>query len=120
MFCSTVPFVTNQNQLLVSAACIAIGQLGRCTALPIPDGKVARSGSPDAKRPAGSGLSKAQVMEQLMVAMTNAKLSSKVRERAAKSLGLLCVGEQFPHTREVIQGFLDVAKEVIFVFWVIQ
>lgn len=107
-----MPFLTSQNQLLVSAACVAIGQLGRCAGLPIPDGKVSKSGSPDAKRATGSGLGKAQVMEQLMAAMTNVKLSSKVRERAAKSLGLLCVGEQFPHTREVIQGFLDVAKEV--------
>lgn len=26
--------------------------------------------------------------------------------------GFLCVGEEFPHSRDVIQGFLDMAKEV--------
>jgi hypothetical protein len=26
--------------------------------------------------------------------------------------GFLCVGEEFPHSRDIIQGFLDMAKEV--------
>jgi hypothetical protein len=35
-----------------------------------------------------------------------------VKERAAKAAGFLCVGEEFPHSRDIIQGFLDMAKEV--------
>lgn len=49
---------------------------------------------------------------QLLDIMNNNKFTSKLREKAAKALGLVCVGEIFPHTKEVIQGLLNTAKEV--------
>jgi hypothetical protein len=36
----------------------------------------------------------------------------KVKEQAALEDGFLCVGEEFPHSLVIIQGFLDMAKEV--------
>jgi hypothetical protein len=36
----------------------------------------------------------------------------QVKEHAATAVGFLCVGEEFPHSRDIIQGFLDMAKEV--------
>lgn len=38
---------------------------------------------------------------------------TKVKERAVKAAGHLCVGEYFPHSKEVVEGFLAMAKEVI-------
>ncbi|KAF5283686.1 hypothetical protein FQR65_LT13757 [Abscondita terminalis] len=106
-----VSFLKNQNPLIVSAASEAIGQIGKCMALPLDNGKVGKNGSPDAKRPANGKITKIDVTNQLLQIMNNSKLSSKIRERSAKSLGLICVGEIFPHTKEVIQGFLNTAKE---------
>ncbi|KAK4875583.1 hypothetical protein RN001_012005 [Aquatica leii] len=106
-----VSFLTNSNPLIVSAASEAIGQIGKSMALPLDNGKAAKNGSPDAKRPANGKITKMDVTNQLLQNMNNNKLSSKIRERSAKSLGLICVGEIFPHTKEVIQGFLNTAKE---------
>jgi hypothetical protein len=36
----------------------------------------------------------------------------QVKEHAATAAGFLCVGEEFPHSRDIIQGFLGMAKEV--------
>nr|CAH7763652.1 unnamed protein product [Callosobruchus chinensis] len=105
-----VPFLKNQNPLLLGGACTSIGLLGRVHGLPIADGKP-KNGSPDAKRPATESVSKIDIVNQLLEIMNNTKLSPKVREKSAKALGLLCVGEKFPHTKEVLQGFLDTAKE---------
>ncbi|CAH1974017.1 unnamed protein product [Acanthoscelides obtectus] len=107
---AVVPFLKNQNPLLLGGACTSVGLLGRVHGLPLVDG-TPKNGSPDAKRPATDSVSKIDVVNQLLEVMNNTKLSPKVREKAAKALGLLCVGERFPHTKEVLQGFLDTAKE---------
>lgn len=107
-----VPFLTHQNTMLISAATVAIGQLGKSTSLPLETGKAPKNGSPDAKRPANNKITKFSIFNQLLQNMKSAKLQSKAKERSAKSLGLLCIGEDFPFTKEVIQGFLDTAKEV--------
>ncbi|KAK5644780.1 hypothetical protein RI129_006080 [Pyrocoelia pectoralis] len=106
-----VSFLTNQNLLLVSAASEAVGQIGKCISLPLDSGNEMKNGSPDAKRPANGKVTKLDITTQLLQNMNNPKLSIKIRERSAKALGLLCVGEEFPHTKQVIQGFLDTAKE---------
>ncbi|CAG9821950.1 unnamed protein product [Phaedon cochleariae] len=106
------PFFKHQNPLLMGAACTSIGLLGRIHGLPLDDGKPQGNGSPDPKRVA-TDITKIDIVTQLLDVMNNVKFSAKVRERAAKSLGLLCVGERFPHTRQVLQGFLNTAKEVI-------
>ncbi|CAG9821949.1 unnamed protein product [Phaedon cochleariae] len=104
------PFFKHQNPLLMGAACTSIGLLGRIHGLPLDDGKPQGNGSPDPKRVA-TDITKIDIVTQLLDVMNNVKFSAKVRERAAKSLGLLCVGERFPHTRQVLQGFLNTAKE---------
>lgn len=71
-----------------------------------------KDGSPDAKRPATETVTKIDVVKMLLDVMNNTKLSTKAREKAAKSLGLLCIGEIFPHTQSVLQGLLNTAKEV--------
>lgn len=108
-----VSFLNHQNPILVSAASNAIGQLGKCTSLPVDNGKTSKNGSPDAKRPANDKITKIGIVNQLLENMNNIKHTSKVRERSAKSLGLICVGESFPYTKEIIQGFLNTAKEVV-------
>lgn len=105
-------FMTNQNSLIVGGACTSLGLIAKHSPLPLDDGKpVTADGSPDAKRPNNTTTTKYDVVKQLIDVMRNGKFSSKVREKAAKTLGFLCVGEKFPHTREVIQGLLDTAKE---------
>ena len=104
-------FLKQQNPLLAGGACTSIGLLGRRSPLPLDDGKPKEIGSPDAKRPANDIVTKMDVVNRLMDVMNNTKLSAKIREKAAKALGLLCVGEKFPHTKEVIQGFLNTAKD---------
>jgi proteasome component ECM29 len=106
-----VAFLKNQNPLLVGAACVSIGLLGRTCSLPLDNGKAKEMGSPDAKRPANDIITKIDVANRLMDVMNNSKFSAKIREKAAKALGLLCVGEKFPHARDIIQGFLNTAKE---------
>lgn len=106
-----VTFLKHQNPLLVGAACASIGLVGQKSALPLDDGKPKEIGSPDAKRPANDIITKIDVVHRLMDVMNNTKLSAKIREKAAKSLGLLCVGEKFPHTKEIIQGLVNTSKD---------
>lgn len=109
-FSTITPFLSHQNALLIGAACVSIGLIGKSAALPLDNGRDA-NGSPDAKRPASTNISKTDLVRQLLDVMNNNKLNSRIREKAAKALGLICVGEVFPHTREVIQGLIDTAKE---------
>ncbi|KAL3269226.1 hypothetical protein HHI36_008307 [Cryptolaemus montrouzieri] len=100
----------NQSILLSGAACISLGLITSCIPLPLENGKV-RKGSPDPKRPATENSTKADVMQNLLNILSNQKISAKLKEKAAKSLGLLCVGERFPHTKDILEGLLDTAKE---------
>lgn len=111
-FFSSVPFLKHTNTGLVSAACTSIGILGKSHSLPLETGEVVKSGSPDAKRLATETVTKMDIVKMLLDVMNNTKMSTKVREKAAKSLGLLCIGEIFPHTQAVLQGLLNTAKEV--------
>ncbi|XP_018321144.1 proteasome adapter and scaffold protein ECM29 [Agrilus planipennis] len=106
-----VHFFRYQNPLLLSAASTGIGLIGRSIALPLEDGKNNTSDSPDAKRPTNSKTTKFSVVSCLLDVMNNVKNPAKLRESAARSLGLLCVGENFPHTQYVIDGLLNTAKE---------
>lgn len=109
-FSAITRFLSHQNALLIGAACVSIGLIGKSAPLPLDNGRDA-SGSPDAKRPTNANISKIELVKQLLDVMNNNKLNSRIREKAAKALGLICVGEYFPHTREVIQGLIGTAKE---------
>ncbi|KAJ1522342.1 hypothetical protein ONE63_002635 [Megalurothrips usitatus] len=94
-------FLDNSSHILVGGACSALGLLARCAELPLSAGK----GS-DEKIPG-----KMDILLKLQSIMSNSKLTAKVKERAVKAAGHLCVGETFPHSKEVIEGFLGMAKE---------
>lgn len=106
-----VPFLSHTNSLLVSAACNAIGLIAKTVSLPLEDG-VENLGSPDPKRSANNKFNKMEIVNQLFTIMNDAKVPSRIREKAARTLGLLCIGECFPHTKFIMQGFLNTAKEV--------
>lgn len=88
--------MNHANPMMVSAACVSIGLLGRCAPLPLKS---------------DDDFSKARLVTKLLEVMNNVKLPSKTRERAAKTLGLICAGEVFPQTRQVIDGLLKTAKD---------
>lgn len=93
------------HTLLVLASCIAIGKLACCAALPLP------SGSSSASEDKSAAVWKLDLVKKLFAIMNNGKLTTKVKEQAAIAAGFLCVGEEFLHSRDIIQGFLDMAKE---------
>lgn len=99
-------FLKHQNNNILSAGCIAIGLLGRCAPLCLDKDDIGVGNSNS------EITSKLDVVNRLLEIMNNVKLPSKVRERAAKTLGLICVGEIFPYTRQVLEGLLKTAKDV--------
>jgi len=86
--------------MVMSSACFVLGEIGRRAALPL----VVGTNKPEP--------GKLDIANQLVGIVRNVKLSIKVKEDAAKAAGLLCVGEDFPHRREIMQSLLDSAKEV--------
>jgi hypothetical protein len=86
--------------MLMSSACFVLGEIGRRASLPLVKGTN--------KGEAG----KLDVANQLLGIIRNVKITIKVKEDAAKAAGLMCVGEDFPHRREIMQSLLDSAKEV--------
>ncbi|XP_019760174.1 proteasome adapter and scaffold protein ECM29 [Dendroctonus ponderosae] len=104
------PFVKHKNVLLVGAAITSIGLIARVTSLPLDNGKYPDDGSPNPKKPAVA-ITKFELVQQLLDIMNNSKLAVKIREKAARSLGLMCVGEKFVHTKIVMEGLLNTAKE---------
>ncbi|XP_046388790.1 proteasome adapter and scaffold protein ECM29-like [Ischnura elegans] len=109
-----VPFLENSQPLLVTAACTAIGELGRCSPLPIPDGDSAQGSSQETQSAATSQsntLTKLEIVNKLATVLKNPKISSKVKEEAAKAVGYLCVGQRFSHRRQIINNFFDMAKD---------
>lgn len=127
-----VKCLKSSSPLILSSACTSIGLISRVSPLPIPnDGSPFASNdiaddddhSPNAKRPAtvktaekstesDNMITKMGLVNLLLDLTSNGKLSVKCREKAARSLGLLCVGERgFEGTRDVLQGLLNTAKE---------
>lgn len=86
--------------MLMSSACFVLGEIGRRASLPLAKGT--NKGEPG----------KLDVANQLLGIIRNVKIVIKVKEDAAKAAGLICVGEDFPHRREIMQSLLDSAKEV--------
>lgn len=114
-----MPFLSHANSLLVSAACNSIGLIAKTVALPLDDGDE-NLGSPDPKRSTNNKYTKMDIVNQLFTIMNNSKMPSRNREKAARTLGLLCIGECFPHTKFIMQGFLNTAKEVRINIYIIQ
>jgi hypothetical protein len=58
-------------------------------------------------------------LDYLAVSSNSIEEFFQVKECAAKAAGFLCIGEEFPHSRDIIQGFLDMAKEVSFILCIL-
>lgn len=83
---------------LVLPSCVALGQLGAALALPLPSGQV-QSGPP---------ATLGALVHALTSLLHNAKAPAKCREEAARTLGLLCLGQpDFPHVHQVLKGLLE-------------
>ncbi|XP_076224219.1 proteasome adapter and scaffold protein ECM29 isoform X2 [Nomia melanderi] len=91
-------FLHNNTLLLMEAAIQSIGILGKTCSLPIPDMN-------------GSEPNKKAIVEGLFSVLTNVKLNAKIKEKAALSLGYLCVGESFPHTSDIVTQIIAMVKE---------
>lgn len=98
---SAVEFLSHSQPLLVNAACIAIGQIGRVSALPFP-----KEATKDLSNP---GI--LDVINKLEDITNNANISTKIKEKAVESLGLLCVGGEFPYRKLVIEKLVTKAKQ---------
>ncbi|KAJ9587578.1 hypothetical protein L9F63_018960, partial [Diploptera punctata] len=90
--------LNHQHSMIVTASCTALSELACSAPLPLTNGS--------------SATWKLDLVKTLLDNMNNVKLSTKVRERAIKTCGFLCVGEEFPHTHEIMQGFLEMAKKM--------
>ncbi|KAL3868785.1 hypothetical protein ACJMK2_041546 [Sinanodonta woodiana] len=85
------------NPLLTLGACSAMGEIGRNAALPLPTGEENEE-----------EITKLSVVNNLLAMVKSGKETPKSKERAALSIGQICVGEpKFPHRRKAIQGLLD-------------
>ncbi|XP_066149370.1 proteasome adapter and scaffold protein ECM29 [Euwallacea fornicatus] len=104
------PFLKHPSPVLVGAAAAAIGSISRAVPLPLETSGGTQDGSPHAKKQA-IGPTKLELVEIILGIMNNSKLSVKVRERAARTLGLLCVGERFAHDKLIIKGLLQTSKD---------
>ncbi|CAL7951979.1 unnamed protein product [Xylocopa violacea] len=91
-------FLRNNMVLLMDAAIQSIGILGKTCGLPLPD-----EGEGDSNKKA--------VVETLLSTLNNVKLNTKIKEKAALSLGYLCVGENFPYTSYIMNKIIATAKE---------
>ncbi len=88
------------HSLLMSASCLALGELGRSGPLPIEN-----EGSKDNLD------NKLGLSERLLSIMKTSKLGMRLRERAALALGQICVGDlDFPCRQVVLSGFLEASR----------
>ncbi|XP_026680942.1 proteasome adapter and scaffold protein ECM29, partial [Diaphorina citri] len=101
LFSSTVEFLSHSQPLLMSAACSAIGQIGRVMPLPFPN-----EATKDLANPG-----KLDVVNKLEEISNSSNITTKIKERAVESLGLLCVSDGFPHRKLVIEKLLTKAKQ---------
>ena len=83
------------HNMLMSASCWALGEVGRCGPLPLD-------------KPA-----KEKLYKRLLEVMKSGKISMKIRERSALALGQICVGDRdFPWRQEIVEGFLQSARDI--------
>ncbi|XP_053994994.1 proteasome adapter and scaffold protein ECM29 [Hylaeus volcanicus] len=91
-------FLRDNTTLLMDAAIQSIGILGKTYSLPLPN---EGEGEPNKKA----------IVEILFSVVNNVKLNTKIKEKAALSLGYLCIGEEFPHTEEIVNKIIATVKD---------
>ncbi|XP_026485739.2 proteasome-associated protein ECM29 homolog [Vanessa tameamea] len=114
-------FLASSQTLLVSTSCTAISLLVRCSALPLPNISPRQESLLQSDNPFKSDQSNATILddevtkfsvaERMFRIVENAKLPSKVKERSLFTLGLMCCGERIPFAKQIVQGFLQMAKD---------
>ncbi|XP_041976007.1 proteasome-associated protein ECM29 homolog [Aricia agestis] len=111
-------FLSNSQTLLVNTSCSAISLLVRCHALPLPDVSSKQKSLLDQENPFDINkqenledeITKFGVADKLFRIVSNAKLPSKLKERALYTLGLMCCGERLSFAKQIVKGFLQMAK----------
>ncbi|CAK1553468.1 unnamed protein product [Leptosia nina] len=112
-------FLSHSQTLLVAASVTAVSLLVRCSALPIPNSSskqdsILQSDTPfnikDNFQEDGE-VTKYSVADRLFKIVGNAKLPSKVKEKSLFTLGLMCCGERLPFAKQMVKGFLQMAKD---------
>ncbi|XP_032510836.2 proteasome adapter and scaffold protein ECM29 [Danaus plexippus] len=114
-------FLCHSQSLLVSTSCIAMSLLVRCTSLPLPNisskqEQLLNSENPfkinqaDVVMP-DDEVTKFSVADRLFKIVGNAKLPSKVKERSLYNLGLMCCGERLSFAKQIVKGFLQMARD---------
>lgn len=120
-------FLASTQGLLVSASCSAVSLLVRCSALPLPNANASQEtllsgenpfsiNKKDTISPTTDPITKFAVADRLFKIVGNPTLPSKVKERALYTLGLMCCGERLPFAKQIVIGFLQMAKDVSVVF----
>ncbi|XP_052738355.1 proteasome-associated protein ECM29 homolog [Bicyclus anynana] len=114
-------FLSNAQTLLVSTSCTAISLLVRCSALPLPNCSSQQEALIASDNPfkvnqndltvTDEEVTKFSVADRLFKIVGNAKIPSKVKERALYTLGLMCTGERFVFSKQIVKGFLQMAKD---------
>lgn len=86
------------HPMTLNAACTSVGEMGRCGPLLDSSGDSSRA------------------VEKLLCVVDDAKIGSKIREKAALAAGYLSLGElEYPRRKHVIEHFLTTAQ-VMFSF----
>ncbi|XP_011494527.1 PREDICTED: proteasome-associated protein ECM29 homolog [Ceratosolen solmsi marchali] len=91
-------FLNVNNPMLLTAAINGIGVIGKTFALPLPS---------DTEKT----YSKKSVVEKLFSIFMNSKSNLKMKEKIALTLGYVCIGEDFPHSKIIIEKFIEIANE---------
>ncbi|CAB3243794.1 unnamed protein product [Arctia plantaginis] len=114
-------FLESADSMMISTAVTAIALLVRSNGLPVLDAtedqrKLLSSEDPfdlNTNHPwtEDNEVTKYIIVQDLFRVVANAKLPSKVRERALLSIGLMCCGEQLQFSKEIIKAFLRMAKD---------
>lgn len=113
-------FLVSPQTLLVTTSVSAVSLLVRCSGLPLPDTSSKQNTFLQSDNPFNINKSNAEscddvtkflVADRLFKIVGNAKLPSKVKERALYTLGLMCCGEQLSFAKQIVMGFLQMAKD---------
>ncbi|XP_037874946.1 proteasome adapter and scaffold protein ECM29 isoform X1 [Bombyx mori] len=113
-------FLISPQTLLVSASCTAISLLARCSGLPLPNTSPKEDTLIQSDNPfnvnktmddSNDVVTKFTVAQRLFKIVGNAKLPSKIKERALYTLGLMCCGERLSFAKQIVMGFLEMAKD---------
>lgn len=87
---------------LLPSICLAIGEIGRNSALLLPSG---------AEGDGQEKITKLSLVKVLLKMVTSGKETNKTKEKASLCLGYICVGEEeFPYRRKVIKEMMEAAQ----------